>query len=530
MCIMKRSFSIQVLVVGFLLGAGLISCSKDNSTDIKKGNLEILVTRVQGTIKDANGNPIAGVQVTDGVTIQETDAQGKYNFHVDSLSRFVYMSTPSGYMFPREAGVVSFYTKIRRRANLTDTIQIKDWTLSATPYNDENHIFIGFGDPQMKSYTDQQYFVECFVNQMNKSALSPQYPLLHIMTCGDLLSDKNSLNILWTQISQGINIPIFNTIGNHDHNESVASDDVKADDNYENSFGPTYYSYNRGKVHYIGLDDIFYEPQPNSVDPVQKSYQCPTVVPRILKWLKKDISMVPSDHVIFVAYHCPVTNTNGSLRTSASYMNPRAMLDTLLGSFTTRQIHLVAGHTHTVYNSFSISGYPSIKEHVIGATCGAWWRTERLCTDGAPNGYAVFQIKGTDVEWNYKAWYDTTAITTFAQQSSFSDFTTATGQVWQQTNSTTKSNCVVVDVWNWDSAWKVEWNNGGTWTNMTRATSASYDPVAYSAYLTYVNNPASTSYHMFYATPPTGARTFQYRVTDRFGNIETKTYNLTQAN
>lgn len=528
---MKDHTIIRYLGIAILILGSFSSCSKDDSGTTHKPLLDVLVTRVKGTITDASGNPIAGVQVTDGVTVQLTDSLGRYEFHLDSISRFVYMSTPSGYLFPKDNYLVSFYTKLRRRANLADTIQEKNWVLQPTPTSDLNHIFIAFGDPQMKSVVNQQTFIEYFTAKMQKAYLSPQYPLIHIMTCGDLLSDRNDLNSLWTTVSQNIPIPIFNTIGNHDHNKYIASDDVKADDNYENSFGPTYYSFNRGKVHYIGLDNIFYEPnQAGSV--VQQSYMCPTIVPRIMSWLAKDIENVPSDYTLVVAYHCPITNMNGrTLRTSSSYMNPVEMLTTLFGRISNRKIHLVAGHTHTVYNSFEIANYSTVKEHVVGATCGAWWRDAGVCTDGAPNGYAVFDIKNADFTWYYKAFYDTTSLTTFHNQSNFTDYTTATGLVWQKTATATQSNCVVVNVWNWDPFWKVEWNDGGTWRNMNRATGGAYDPVAYEAFKNIESdNKASYNYHMFYATPPTGAETFQYRVTDGFSHVETITKNLTQAN
>lgn len=520
---------IRYLGIFALVTASFCSCSKEDSGTTHKPLLDVLVTRVKGTISDANGNPIVGVQVTDGVTVQLTDSVGKYEFHLDSLSRFVYMSTPSGYLFPKENYLVSFYTKLRRRATIADTVQIKNWTLQATPTNDINHIMIAFGDPQMKSAGNQQTFIDYFSSKMYKAYMSPQYPLIHIMTCGDLLGDRNDLNPLWTSISQNIPIPIFNTMGNHDHNKMINNDNEKADDNYENSFGPTYYSYNRGKVHYIGLDNILYEPI-TAGNTAQEDYKCPTLTPRILSWLEKDIANVPDDYALVVAYHCPITGTNGTMR-NASYMNPVAMLTALFGTISNRQIHLVAGHTHTVYNSFNINNYQTVKEHVVGATCGAWWRDAGVCTDGAPNGYAVFDIKNTDFSWYYKAFYDTTAITAFKEQSNFTDYTTATGLAWQQTASATRNNCVVVNVWNWDPSWKVEWNNNGTWTNMNRAVGGAYDPIAYEAFKNIEStNRASYSYHVFYATPPAGAETFQYRVTDGFSNVEIITKNLTQAN
>ncbi|MFL5581023.1 MAG: calcineurin-like phosphoesterase C-terminal domain-containing protein [Gemmatimonadaceae bacterium] len=42
-----------------------------------------------------------------------------------------------------------------------------------------------------------------------------------------------------------------------------------------------------------------------------------------------------------------------------------------------------------------------VHEHVAGAACGVWW-SGPICTDGTPNGYAVYEIDGEDVRWRYK--------------------------------------------------------------------------------------------------------------------------------
>ena len=60
-----------------------------------------------------------------------------------------------------------------------------------------------------------------------------------------------------------LNAPVYNVIGNHDDafekaNLVMKSNDLKADTVYKRHYGPTYYSYNRGKVHYVVLDDVEY--------------------------------------------------------------------------------------------------------------------------------------------------------------------------------------------------------------------------------------------------------------------------------
>lgn len=54
------------------------------------------------------------------------------------------------------------------------------------------------------------------------------------------------------------NLPVFQTIGNHDHLQTETSDDNAAA-NFETQFGPRNYSFNRGDVHIVSMDNVLYE-------------------------------------------------------------------------------------------------------------------------------------------------------------------------------------------------------------------------------------------------------------------------------
>ena len=59
----------------------------------------------------------------------------------------------------------------------------------------------------------------------------------------------------------------------------------------------------------------------------------------------------------------------------------------------------MSGHTHYAENNT----YDSHYEHVHGAACGAWWHST-INTDGTPNGYAIYKVKGATIDnWVYKA-------------------------------------------------------------------------------------------------------------------------------
>lgn len=501
----------------------LWACSKSEGTaPVKESSY---VSYASGVVKQSDGTPIQGVAVTDGANVYYTDAQGAYSFKLDSLSRFVYISIPAGYEFSRLGSNVDFFQKIRKSTSATDSVMVRNFILTPLTIDDNNHICVAFGDIHLKNSDTQMRFYERYLSAIQKGALSPAYPLIHIQNVGDILTDRIQYNSLWKDVEAALPMAVFNVIGNHDHNQNVANDDMMADDAFEDAFGPTYYSYNRGKVHYISLDDIWYEP--SNADPVQKSYKCPNIRPRQLEWLRQDIQEVPTDHMLVVSFHCPFTYNSGAIRNG---YNIKAAMDVLASRG--HQVKLISGHSHVLYNNVNLSsvGYSKMAEFNIATSCGTWWEevaynnqpSISLSQDGTPGGFKVFKFQGTDVSWIYKSYYDTTALTNFTDQARVFNFQTE-GTITLP-NSGTQDKCIAMNVWDWDLSWKVEWNDNGTWKDMTRFTSGAYDPMAVAAFSNWSETirPALT-YHMFYCVPSTHRTSFRYRLTNGLNQVEDKT-------
>jgi hypothetical protein len=72
-------------------------------------------------------------------------------------------------------------------------------------------------------------------------------------------------------------------------------------------------------------------------------------------------------------------------------------------------MHIISGHRHFVWNyEYAKEGspYQNLEEHVIGAICGAWWKTN-MCGDGAPCGYGVFVGEGKDLtDWYHIGFHE----------------------------------------------------------------------------------------------------------------------------
>ena len=106
----------------------------------------------------------------------------------------------------------------------------------------------------------------------------------------------------WAHLLAEANYPtqFFNTMGNHDNDGATPCDentDWNASAKYRKAFGPTYYSVNIGKVHYIMLDNQVYlnEPLPNAKpgkNIVGARNRVTSITRAQLDWLAKDLATV----------------------------------------------------------------------------------------------------------------------------------------------------------------------------------------------------------------------------------------------
>src|SRR5690606_11378205 len=92
---------------------------------------------------------------------------------------------------------------------------------------------------------------------VQKTVANLNDPNLFGIGCGDLVYDKLELFEEYNQSVQMYNTPFFQVVGNHDLDFGGRSDSTTTE-TFKGYYGPTYYSWNRGEVHYIVLDDVFY--------------------------------------------------------------------------------------------------------------------------------------------------------------------------------------------------------------------------------------------------------------------------------
>lgn len=451
---------------------------------------------------------VAGVVVTDGVRFAQTDRRGVYRLECDAEPVHVYLSLPAGYTAPVVGSVPMFWV---RTDTLADRSAI-DFSLLREPGSDRRHYFVVVGDPQVRNAAELKQLDTLLVALKGAVDKLPTTSTVPLLVAGDVVFNRQTMHTPSRKSFEAVEQPVFYAIGNHDHNPMR---DNETYDNEEPStrifrehYGPTHYSFNRGQVHYIVLDNIHFR------GGKKDSYEI-AFGEEQLRWVENDLSYVPKDRAVVVMAHSP---TQSRQFPSPAHYGDSPALHALLEDYAGVQI--ITGHTH--YNSV-VTPSERMTEHIVGAACGAFWEGP-VCVDGTPLGYKIFEVDGRKFSWRYVDYkHPERLFTLFAPDSLRHEASRPAGEV-------------VVNVWDWDPQWQVEYSEDGgrSYRPMPQATFAdkqALDPEACAWYgvtgATRIPKrawiKARTTDHLFFCTPQ--SKSITVRVTTRFGEQESQMMN-----
>ena len=124
-----------------------------------KKYLFVIAISLAGVASAAGGEKVSGrvacegaglpdVMVTDGYNCVVTDGEGRYDMTLDDDARFVYISTPSGYLPRVEKTVPQFYIPVEPGRSQYD------FELTKNPVDDTRHVALVQADVQLTSMQD----------------------------------------------------------------------------------------------------------------------------------------------------------------------------------------------------------------------------------------------------------------------------------------------------------------------------------------------------------------------------------------
>lgn len=393
-----------------------------------------------GHIKDTAGNPIGGVSVTDGFSVVQTDAEGYYKLPGSRGATFVYYTVPAGYEVNYNSdGYPLFYSRISGTgkdydftlAPLTGGKQTK-WTLCC------------MADPQVKSTNCISRFSA--ETGADLKATLPRYNNVYSIVLGDVL--WNSSSSLWDNMYTAMKYNncgahFFAIMGNHDW--YVSDDDsAPSDANFMNHFGPTRFSFDRGDVHVVGMNNVIAN---------GKGGDClGGFTDTEYSWLTKDLASVPKSKCVVLCCHIPFRDGDAEIYHSKYYTETLNLLAQYAKAY------ILVGHSHYNYHNFHTINGKEIHEITHTAACGLFWNL-RVCGDGSPAGYGIYEFDGADIK-NFvmkNSEYDASF-----QIRAYDGSESVSGQFVNPYSWAYDKGYIVANVFNADKKWKVELYQDGT--------------------------------------------------------------------
>lgn len=216
-------------------------------------------------VREASEKGMAGISVSDGKNVVKTKADGSFELPDNPKARFVTVTTPSGYK-PGDA----HYLKVAPGTGSYDFGLVRSGNTGAFE-------FIQITDTE--TYTPKEWLD-------NLKAYVAANPTAFIMHTGDICYmpglDFHAVNVR----SKQMGVPMYYTIGNHDLVKGEYGEQY-----FENYFGPTWYSFEVGNVHFLALPMLGGDHAP--------SYS----KKQVLEWIKNDLALTDPNKKVIMFNH-----------------------------------------------------------------------------------------------------------------------------------------------------------------------------------------------------------------------------------
>ena len=401
---MKFDNVVWLIIVCCCIGITQLS----GQTSVAKGTV-FLDENGNGKL-DSNEQGIEGVKVSNGVAVVKTNEAGKYEINLPT-ERTLFIAKPAAYNVPiNEVQLPQFY--YHHYPNGTPILAEWKWNviMPTGPLPDSIDFpllptkslsafkAMGFADPQTGNNEQLDMMRKDIIDELFGNPYNAQFGLV----AGDVVNDNLALYERHNRLMAQMGIPIWNVPGNHDLNQE-SPDQQHSTQTFKSVFGPDYYSFDYGNVHFLALNNIGFKGKGKGYEGRIDSNQ--------MKWIENDLKDVPKNHLIIILTHIPLITyaNNRTFPKGINTANLRELLE-ILKPF--KYIYGIAGHDTS--NSWKVKvdhkhgwyGTPFIA-HTLAEVRGGGWekgpRDERgvrsaMMEDGNPNGYYVLHFEGNEVK------------------------------------------------------------------------------------------------------------------------------------
>ncbi len=237
------------------------------------------------------------------------------------------------------------------------------------------------------------------IDTINK--LNPDF----VLTGGDQIMDAlgqtheraDSLYKLYKETVSKINVPVYNTVGNHELYgiyEKSGIDSTNKDYDlgmYKRYFGDPYYSFDHKNWHFMVLQTSYDTPERTYIGKIDKNQ---------LEWIKNDLSKIDKATPIVVSVHIPLITSLTQIGKGSMEPNTEGLVvnntKEVLELFQEYNLKLVLqGHLHYLEE---INAANKIKFITGGAVCAGWWGGAYNFTE---EGFLLLTFTKNEVDWKY---------------------------------------------------------------------------------------------------------------------------------
>ncbi|MFT5043019.1 MAG: Icc protein [Hyphomicrobiaceae bacterium] len=217
-------------------------------------------------------------------------------------------------------------------------------------------------------------------------AMAPEF----LINTGDIVFDSRRTPAevsadwmaLYKQASSSVGVPVHNTIGNHElgrveYEDGAPGDPLYGPGFFEANFGPSYYSFDRGRFHFVALDT-------HSPPQDEGAWHHNKLRPEVSAWLVADLAASSDREVVFVN-HEPFFNDPAW--TAEEDFEAREQVALADVDPTSRAAYTLTGHIHL--NGIGRTG--RVTHIATGAISGGHWI---FPPKAFPRGYRLVYLKG----------------------------------------------------------------------------------------------------------------------------------------
>ncbi len=460
-----------ILVIALLAAPAWVGAKATDykaTIDVRPATGETL-THIRGQVfedrnrdgrRQSNEPGIEGVMVSDGLHVVKTNASGNYQLPLPSRADeragiSIFITKPAGYDVPVDDDNIPQFFYHHKPNGSPRNVRGERFRYGGLPRTGDLPARINFplvkgekklrfkivvsGDTQTYSNNEIGYLRDTLAREV-----AAMEDVEAIIVEGDVMGDDLSLFPRYKRVLSLADSPQYYVPGNHDLDFDAPSNDHSFD-TYRREWGPTYYSFDIGDVHFIGLDDVRYPctPEEDNQDGLHgDGNQCDTpdtfptyngvLTERQLQWLRNDLEHVPTDKLIVLNMHIPIYAYFDQNFARQMLDNVRELYEILgypiandgddVTAGCERPVLALSGHTHTNEQirpgesfegwertldsgalppgrAVGASPFPQI---VAGASSGSWWSGDFTAEGipeawqrlGAPRGYYILEFEG----------------------------------------------------------------------------------------------------------------------------------------